>query len=303
MRDKPFTHFLFLITTMCITQSSFALEYLHEQRNIPYTRLSYEASKLLLTLGTEVTLSKNSVEETSGDLVTPKKGDVITPQSGSVYIVTTDSSFFGKHTTYTMWFDDNAAVLQRLKELRRGSKSNAKLYRFAENGKYDFRYDFNDEDFKINLVEVKNWGNSFKAYPAEVKDGQVVSESSALLYLVSQLKLQNPGDEANLVLYSDDQLINTTLFVEGMEKLKTDFTISSGGDSQRIKEKERSVIKVVVKPVDSQGNPVRDLEVMGLKGNISMYIDEATRLLLQISGDIDIAGEVDIKLKSAVKAP
>jgi len=42
---------------------------------------------------------------------------------------------------------------------------------------------------------------------------------------------------------------------------------------------------------------------MGLKGDVSMYIDEATRLLLQVSGDIDVAGEVDIKLKNATKAP
>ena len=41
---------------------------------------------------------------------------------------------------------------------------------------------------------------------------------------------------------------------------------------------------------------------MGLENDITMYIDEATRLLLQITGEVDIAGEVDIKLKNAVKA-
>lgn len=303
MRDKLLRHFLFLVAMVCISQPAFALEYLDEQRDIPYNQLSYEASKLLLTLGTEVTLTKKPVDAVLDDFVTPQKGDVITPQSGNVYVVSTDSSFFGRRTTYTMWFDDNAALLQRLKELRRGSKSNAKLYRFAHNGKHDFRKDYDDENYTVKLSEVKSWGNSFSAYPVEVGEGQVVSESSALLYLVSQLKLQNPGDEANVVLYSDNQLVNTALVVEGKTKLKTDFTISSGGDSQRIKEKERSVVKIIVKPVDSQGNPVKDLEVMGLKGNIVMYIDEATRLLLQISGDIDVAGEVDIKLKSASKMP
>jgi hypothetical protein len=286
-----------------MSQTSIALEYLGEERDIPYTRLSYEASKLLMTLGTEVTLSKKTVAEAREGLVTPKDGGAITPDSGFVYSVTTDSSFFGKHTTYTMWFNDNAAILQRLKELRRGSKSNAKLYRFAPDGKHDFRKDFNDESYVIKLSEVNTWGSSFRQYPVKMDGDKVVSESSALLYLVSQLKLQNPGDEASLVLFSDDQLVNTSLVVEGKTKLKTDFTISSGSNSQRINEKERSVIKVVVKPVDSQGNPVRDLEVMGLKGDITMYIDEATRLLLQISGEIEIAGDVDIKLKTAVKAP
>ena len=144
MLDKSVTHFLYLILTVCISHPSYALEYLDDQRNINYTRLNYGASKLFMSFDTDVTLNEKPVNEVARDLVTPKEGNAIVPDSGSVYIVTTDSSFFGKHTTYTMWFDEGAAILQRLKELRRGSKSNAKLYRFATNGKYDFRFDFNN---------------------------------------------------------------------------------------------------------------------------------------------------------------
>ena len=85
MLDKFITHFLFLTVTIFISQACFALEYLDEQRDIPYNKLSYEASKLLLTLGTEVTLNKKPVAEVHDELVTPEKGDAIIPQSGSVY--------------------------------------------------------------------------------------------------------------------------------------------------------------------------------------------------------------------------
>ncbi len=283
-------------------QASFALEFIDNQRDINYSKLNYEASKLFMSFDTAVTLDKKSVSEIKKDLVTPKDNNALTPDSGAVYIVSTDSSFFGKHTTYTMWFDDNAAMLQRLKELRRGSKSNVKLYRFSQNGKHDFRKNYDDENFVVNLGEVKNWGNSYSEYPVKVEEGQAISESSALLYLVSQLKLENPGDEEDLVLYSGGQLVNTKLTVTEKTNLKVDFKIVSGGQNQQFKEKKRSVIKIVVKPVDSQGNPVKTLKVMGLQGNISMYIDEATRLLLQITGEVDVAGEVDIKLKEAIKA-
>ena len=301
MLFQLFKHSLLIVLMSCFSQSIFALEFLDDQRNINYTKLNYEASKLFLSFDTGVTLGKKPASEVINDLVMPKDNNALVPESGSVYMVSTDSTFFGKHTVYTLWFDENAALLQRLKELR-GSKNNSKVYRFAKNGKHDFRKDFDNDSYKINLGEVKHWGNSFAPYPAEANEGQVISESSALLYLMSLLKLQNPGDEQNLVLFSRGQLINTRLTVTEKTKLKVDFTIASGSNNQRIKEKKRSVIKVVVKPVDSQGNPVKDLKVMGLQGDIAMYIDEGTRLLLQVTGEVEIAGEVDIKLKSAVKA-
>jgi|GEM_PF-6776729 len=303
MLNKSLRHFLFLLMTVWLCQPSYAMEFLNEQREIPYNQLTYEASKLLLTLGTEVTLSKKSVAEVSADLVTPKEGNAITPKSGSIYIVTTDSSFFGKHTTYTLWFDERSAIVQWMREIRRGSKSNVKFYRFSDNGYRDYRKNYPDEDYVVDLGEINSWGNSFKPYLVKAPEDKVISETGALLYLVSQLKLQNAGDEASLLMYSDEQLIDTRLIVVGKVKLKTDFTIVDNGKTQRINEKERSVIQVMVKPVDTQGNPVKDLEVMGLQGEISMYIDEATRLLLQISGEVEIAGKVDVKLKSAAKAP
>jgi len=301
MRFEIFKHLLLIVLISCFCQSVFALEFLDEQRSVNYTKLNYEASKLFMSFDTGVTLSKKPASEVINDLVMPKDNNALVPDSGSVFMVSTDSKFFGKHTVYTLWFDENAALLQRLKELR-GRKNNSKVYRFAKNGKHDFRKNFDNDSYKINLSEVKNWGTSFAPYPVEINKDQVISESSALLFLIGMLKLQNPGDEENLVLYSRGQLINTKLTVAEKTKLKTDFTITSGGNNQHIKEKKRSVIRVVVKPVDSQGNPVKDLKVMGLQGDISMYIDEATRLLLQITGEVEIAGEVDIKLKSAVKA-
>ena len=302
MFSKSLKYLLFAMLIGCISQTAFALEFLDDQRIINYTKLNYEASKLFMSFDTAVTLDKKPVTEFQDDLVMPKDNNALIPDSDFVYTVSTDSTFFGKHTTYTLWFDDNAALLQRLKELRRGDKSNSKLYRFAQNGKHDFRKDFDNENFTINLSEVKNWGSSFRNYPIEVDEGQVVSESSSLLYLVSMLKLENPGDEQNILLFSRDQLVNTKLTVTEKTKLKVDFTISDGNNNTRVKERHRSVIKVVVQPVDSQGNPVKDLKVMGLQGDISMYIDEGTRLLVQITGDVKVAGEVDIKLKSAVKA-
>ncbi|WP_455207028.1 hypothetical protein [Kaarinaea lacus] len=299
MLDKTITHLLFLVSICCISQASFALEFLDDQRNIDYSQLNYEASKLFLSFDTDITLSKKATTAIVNDLVLPKDGNALTPEPGSVYIVTTDSKFFGKHTKYTMWFDESAALLQWLREIR-SSKSNVKLYRFASNGYYDYRKDYDNEDYVVNLTDVKNWGSSFKTYVTKVPEGQAVSDSSAILYLVSMLKLQNAGDEAQMVLNSDEQLANIRLVVEGKTMLNTNFDIVSSGNNQHIEE-QRQAIKIKFVALDSQGNPAKDLQLLGLQGDIALYIDEVSRLLLQISGDVKIAGRVDIKLKRAVR--
>jgi hypothetical protein len=40
-----------------------------------------------------------------------------------------------------------------------------------------------------------------------------------------------------------------------------------------------------------------DFEFLGMKGDIDLYIDPDTRVLVQISGNADIIGYTDIKLK------
>ena len=299
MLDKTITHLLFLVSICCISQASFALEFLDDQRNIDYSQLNYEASKLFLSFDTDITLSKKPSTAIANDLVLPKDGNALTPEPGSVYMVTTDSKFFGKHTKYTMWFDESAALLQWLREIR-SSKSNVKLYRFAKNGYHDYRKDYDNEGYVVNLADVKNWGSSYKTYATKVPEGQAVSDSSAILYLVSLLKLQNAGDEAQMVLNSDEQLANIRLVVEGKTMLNTNFDIVSSGNNQHIEE-QRQAIKIKFVALDSQGNPAKDLQLLGLQGDIALYIDEASRLLLQISGDVKIAGRVDIKLKRAVR--
>ena len=40
-----------------------------------------------------------------------------------------------------------------------------------------------------------------------------------------------------------------------------------------------------------------DFDFLGLKGDIDLYMDPATRVLVQVSGKADYIGRTDIKLK------
>ena len=42
-----------------------------------------------------------------------------------------------------------------------------------------------------------------------------------------------------------------------------------------------------------------DFDFLGLKGDIDLYLDPKTRVLVQISGTVDIVGYTDILLREA----
>ena len=46
--------------------------------------------------------------------------------------------------------------------------------------------------------------------------------------------------------------------------------------------------------------PVVDHQLLGLQGDIDIYLEPRTRALLQVTGRIDVAGKVRLRLKRAV---
>ena len=63
---------------------------------------------------------------------------------------------------------------------------------------------------------------------------------------------------------------------------------------------EQEVLRVVLKAVPLVAAKVEEFEFLGLKGDLEFYIDTEKRLLVQLSGGVDIVGTVDIVLNKVV---
>ena len=282
------------------TQVVPALEYIDEQKDIKTSKLEYKASKLFLSMESTVTVDKKPVAAVLDDLVEPEKSDrsFVQPRGGSVFIVTTDTDNFGTRTRYTLWFDEAGAILQRLK-VRSGDDNEIHLYRYASDGYLEYRKQFNNKKFSLNLQGIKNYQSLFHPYPATETLNGDVTESSAFLYLAGLLKLQKPGDTQSFTVVSRGKLINVKMVVKAKRKLAVDYKVFSGSNNQHI-EGKRDVLRIAILPVDANGKPIKNFKMMGLQGKLTLYLDVQSRALVQISGEVKVLGNVDIKLRKAV---
>jgi hypothetical protein len=297
---KILTLLLILAAGLVYLHATLAMDYIDNGKNLGWRQLEYRASKFFLTAESTVTLDKKPAAEVIDKLVTSDKHDVLLPQGDSVFIVTTDTDNFGTRTRYTMWFDGNATILQRLK-VRTGDDNDVSVNRYTADGYLDYWKKFSNKKFSVNLPNVKGYSHRYEAYPDTGKLNGHISESAAFLYLVSMLKLQEVGDSAQFTVYTHGKLTNVILKVKGRQKLDVDYELVSQRHGRQI-EGERETLKIAIVPVDASGKRVKDFKLMGVKGRLYMYLDVKDRLLLQISGDAKVLGRVNIKLRKAIKA-
>ncbi|MGD8573012.1 MAG: hypothetical protein PVH98_11180 [Gammaproteobacteria bacterium] len=293
------TQILLLVAGCSIFSVASALDYIDAERTVQWQKLDYHASKFFLTAESTVTVDKKPARDILEDLVPSDKYEVLKPKGESVFIVTTDTDNFGTRTRYTMWFDSDATILQRLK-VRTGDDNDIKLYRHTPDGYLDFRKGFNGKKFSVDLKKIAGYHHSFKPYSDKKKLNENVTESTAFLYLVGMLDFKNKGDMAQFTVSSRGKLANVKLLVKGRQKLYADYKVVTGNSNHHVKG-DRDVLRIAVLPVNAAGKPVKNMKLMGVQGRLYLYLDVENRLLLQITGEAKVLGDIDIKLGKAVK--
>jgi hypothetical protein len=190
--------------------------------------------------------------------------------------------------------------LQRLR-VRTGDDNDVSVNRYTADGYLDYWKKFSNKNFSVNLPTIKGYSHRYVAYAESGKLSGHISESSAFLYLIGMLKLQKAGDSAQFTVYTHGKLTNVILKVKGRQKLNVDYELVSQRHGRQI-EGERDALKIAIVPVDASGKRVKDFKLMGVRGQLYMYLDVKDRLLLQISGDAKVLGRINIKLRKAIKA-
>ena len=132
--------------------------------------------------------------------------------------------------------------------------------------------------------------------PAELAAEDVVTEPSALFYMLSAADFSKPGESRSLVLYSRDALMRVELKALGMESLRVDYVEESPSGTRKVKgRKDAMRIGITARPLVDTGS---EFELLGLRGDVSMYLDPETGAFLQMTGKIKVVGTIHIKLQS-----
>lgn len=266
--------------------------------------LRFKASKFFLTAHMEVRLEEATAPLNDGDLLSSPEGRIPALPPHPPWTIELTSSVAGRRTRTLVWFDPQSlSALQRLRE-KLGSRPYDKLSRFTLDGVYTRRRS------PVTEAEVDapatSWGKvetKFEAYrdsnPMATEERPsapcgAVLEATQLLYLLPTLDFENPPDD--LCVFSDGRLSRLRFEARGTASIDIEIEETAADGSLRQREEETAARCVVVHSRSLDNRSEGQLELLGLEGDLEVFIDETHGLPLEIRGKLPRIGSVRVKL-------
>lgn len=284
-------------------QSSAACE--AETGQVVWKRLIYRGKHFLGKVETVVSLTGLSAKEAQMALIpTPEDSPLqVSPAPGKVIeIQSAVNPLFGApdFAGSQAWFcSGDAAALQRIR-YRKGDDIWQNTYRFTEKGVYRLRKKPGQGEEK-NLAP-EHWTNikeSFYPYQGKRPGPQAVIEPTGLLYLASARAFREQDAPLSLYVFDRKQLHEVKVQVSGRLRLKVSYIEKTQKNDMR-REGVTDTFKISLKPraLAPPDQPPEEFSFMGLRGDFEIYIDAATAIPVQISGQIPRMGKVHIRLQA-----
>jgi hypothetical protein len=285
-------------------QSSFSIKF--DADRLPWHRLSFKTGSLFGKLTTEVRLASLPAEEAAGMLIAAPQADGLRPSDASVISITVDSNLnplIGSSevlNTQSLCNPDDAAALQRVR-LRNGRKVWQKSYRFLPDGVYHQRKKPKDKkQLELPPAQWMTAEKEFYPYNGKNLECPAVIEPSEILYLVSVIDFAKQESPLNLCVFDKQQLHRVKIAAGGSRQLKVNY-LEKSQEKQSRREGTIDAFKISFQPsaLVSEDQAPEEFSFLGLKGDFEIYVDGASGIPLQVSGQATGIGKVDIRLDEA----
>jgi hypothetical protein len=273
-------------------------------KSVQWTDLSFHAKNFWVEVTTEVQLRPLAASELDNFLPAPPRGNPIKPLTSEIadmtILTTIDPSFRSPVSLYSrIWFDPtNASILGRVM-LRRGEDDFKKIYRFTDRGV--FRHQLEPKDKQEAALDPEKWTaikDSFYPYDLTRLECSGVTEPSILIYIINAAAISKINDPLSLCAFGKRQLHRVTVQREGTYPVSANYIEKRQQDEIRKAERVRAIkIAVKAEPLESDLNTVENFSFMGFRNDIFIYIDPASQLPVQVSGNIPTVGKTYLKLR------
>jgi len=265
--------------------------------NVRWSRLVYQASAFFITMESEIRQGSIPVADVLPQLVLNNEPNVVRPKFEKILKVENYSEGFGKKTRYSLWFDQNGEALQR-KKLVRGKKNEIKIYRFTPCGHYTLRKKFSDKKFDENYSQWKESDRSYTDFNSNLCGNEQIYDVNSLLYLISALNIKDVGYKKDFLTFSYGHLVRVKLTAKKMSTVYADYKIKSPDRDLTVNESV-DVLELHLTPVTEDKKERENFRFLGLKGDVTVYLDLKHQLILRLRGKVDVVGSLDINLKRA----
>lgn len=273
---------------------------------IQWNYLVYEVKSTKADVTTEVRLESQTQSEATAAMIESHQGDPLPiPAAGCSKITVNtiiDSILHSPVKSVDhLWFDPQDATALGRESLRLGEDDFKKVYRFTKQGV--FRNQKEPKNRREASYEPDRWTkviDRFYSYDAEKLGCPAIVDRLLILYIVSASKILDNNQPLSLCVFGKRQLFRVKLLPAGSHSLKVDYIEKTAqGAERRQGDVEAVKIDLEAQPLPSDLENVENFSLMGFLDNISLSIDPANNLIVEIRGEIPPVGEVTLKLKEA----
>jgi hypothetical protein len=175
-----------------------------------------------------------------------------------------------------------------------------RTYRFTDIGAY--HYTRRPAERREEALPPTTWtdlSEGMRPFPEDV-GGQPVTAPTLLLWLAAAADLSRRGDQLEVLAFSRRHVNRVTIEVTGYRAASIDFTEQRPADQPRRRRGKVQAIALRINgsPVDAAAEE-EPFELLGLQGDLELLLDPATRTPLQLRGQVRIAGDVTVRLRTA----
>ncbi len=271
-----------------------------EPSRLVWSQLSYRASKLTVSVTSEVKLESLPAATAAAALIEPSEGEALGPEGAEVLSLTIATKLLGRESQLSMWFDPlDGAAFQRV-ELGSGKKARSNRHRtnrFAPNGVYRLGRSPEEKEVGLPHEQWTRTSESFERYSQPLPPGARVTEPAALFYILSASNLSSKGDRASVHVFSKGHVMRVEMVVRGNSQTKADYIEESPAGERRVSgQVETLEISLDGQALDLQTEE-GDFEFLGLRGGVRLYLDKIIRVPLQLSGKIKYVGKGNVRLR------
>ncbi len=262
---------------------------------VKWRSLHYKTYILFFSINVKYTLNQIPKADSESALLKPTKGTPTMPAMDPTYRIDLDSKIMGRKSFISLWYDPDGTAFQRT-QTDTGSKKRVKTYRILTDGYYsrEAKPRESEEDFPPEKwTQIGQGAKTFNKLPSK---GRIISEPTALYYLVSASNLNKPGDKYEEYIFTKHGIFSLKLHAIDFQDIETNYKSNQSGKKQTIRG-ETKTLHITMNATAIDPADAGDFDFLGLKGDIDLYMDPATRVLLQVSGNADYIGRTDIKLQ------
>lgn len=270
----------------------------------PWNGLEFVARKLFLTATASFEVTIEPTPVASADLRAAPDGTGLSPAGPCVAVLTFASDLpIGRDERATAWLEPvSGAVLQVDKHtVRRGLYR--KIFRYTRDGYVLWRSEpANAQEADGDIEKWSRRKTGTVDGRADLPAGAVVTDSYALLYILGRAGLDVPGARTVAYMLGDRGTAVVTLVAGGLTMRDIDLELSwpGGGTARR----GQAIVRTVTATASPLGGAVSgheiDLGFLGIRGALTIAVDTASGLPVELAGRAPQIGTITATLTRAV---